>query len=166
MNMHSSQRVLAVLALASAGALSFAFISQYGFDLWPCLLCTWQRPAYWFVLLMCVLGLTPAVDAESRKHIVLLCAGLFLMNAGIAFYHVGVEEKWWLGPSECVGQMGEVSLSDIMDALNKPGRLGCTEAAFRLFGISMAGYNAIASVVLAVGSICAARKPAWWTNNA
>ncbi len=162
---HPSQLILVAIATASAGALGLALIAQWGFDLWPCLLCYWQRPAYGFTLALTVLGLMPAVDKASRKNIVLLCAALFAVNAGIAVYHVGVEERWWLGPSECVGQITEISLDDIAAALNKPGRTGCTEAAFRLFGISMAGYNVIACALLALACVLATRKPQWWTER-
>ncbi len=158
---HPSAFILSAIAACSAGALGLALIAQWGFDLWPCLLCYWQRPAYGFTLVLSLLGLMSAVDTESRKNIVLLCAALFVVNAGIAFYHVGVEERCWEGPTECVGGVGEISLTDIMEALNKPGRTGCTEAAFRLWGISMAGYNVIASLLLALGSVWAARKPFW-----
>jgi disulfide bond formation protein DsbB len=161
----ASRSILAALAAASAGALGLALIAQWGFDLWPCLLCYWQRPAYGFTLALSVLGLMPAVDSASRKNIVLLCAVLFIANAGVAVYHVGVEERWWLGPSECVGQIAEISLEDIAAALNKPGRTGCTEAAFRLWGISMAGYNVIACALLALACLWAAHKPQFWIEK-
>ncbi|MBL8644215.1 MAG: disulfide bond formation protein B [Rhodospirillaceae bacterium] len=163
-NVHPSSVVLAGIAALSAGALGLALIAQWGFDLWPCLLCYWQRPAYGFTLVLALLGLMPAVDANSRRQIALLCAAIFAVNVGLAIYHVGVEEKWWLGPSECIGNVGEVTLEDIRAALNTPGRTGCTEAAFRLWGISMAGYNVIACALLALGCVWAARKPQWWTN--
>ncbi|MBL8629032.1 MAG: disulfide bond formation protein B [Rhodospirillaceae bacterium] len=161
---HPSSVVLTAIAAMSAGALGLALIAQWGYDLWPCLLCYWQRPAYGFTLALALLGLMPAVDAASRRAIVLLCAVLFIANNGIAVYHVGVEERWWEGPSECVGQIAEITLEDIAAALNKPGRTGCTEAAFRLWGISMAGYNVIACALLALGCLWASRKP-WWTDK-
>jgi disulfide bond formation protein DsbB len=155
--------VLLVIAAASAGALGLALVSQYGFDLWPCLLCYYQRLPYGAALALAVLGLMPAVDAPSRRWLVGLCALLFALNAGIAFYHVGVEEKWWLGPAECIGGGQDFSTSDLLAAVDQPGRTGCEEAAVRVLGISMAGYNVLAGVLLAAACAWAASRPSWWS---
>jgi disulfide bond formation protein DsbB len=164
MNALRSDRIILLgLATAAAGALGLAMISQYGFDLWPCLLCYYQRVPYGAVLALALLGLMPAVDAPSRRLIVALCAALLVLNAGIAFYHVGVEEKWWQGPSECVGGGADFSAADLMAAVNQPGRTGCEEAAFRLLGVSMAGYNVLACALLAAAAAWAATRAPWWS---
>ncbi|MSO96837.1 MAG: disulfide bond formation protein B [Rhodospirillaceae bacterium] len=150
------------IALASAGALGLALVAQYGFDLWPCTICYWQRVPYGLTLALAVLAMMPVVDGPSRRMIVLLCAGLFLLNAGIALYHTGVEERWWQGPTACAGKPQELSPTDLLAALNQPGRTSCEDAAFRFLGLSMAGYNIIACLVLAFGSWMATRRDAWW----
>ncbi|MDX2142155.1 MAG: disulfide bond formation protein B [Rhodospirillaceae bacterium] len=155
--------VVLSIAVASAGALGLALVSQYGFDLWPCLLCYYQRAPYGAALVLALLALMPAVDAPSRRLIVGLCAVLFALNAGIAFYHVGVEEKWWLGPAECIGQAQDFSPDDLLAAVNQAGRTGCEEAAFRFIGISMAGYNVIACALLAAFYAWAVARKDWWS---
>lgn len=155
---------MAAIAAASAGALGLALIAQFGFDLWPCNLCHAQRVPYALALVFALIAMLPAMDAPERRGVALVCAGLFLFNAGFAFFHVGVEEKWWLGPSECVGGVKSFSLQDLASALTQTGRTGCDEAAFRLFGISMAGYNVIAGVLLAGGLAWAAMKRPWWSR--
>lgn len=155
---------MAAIAAASAGALGLALIAQFGFDLWPCNLCYAQRVPYALALVFALIAMLPAMDAPERRMVALVCAGLFLFNAGFAFFHVGVEEKWWLGPSECVGGVKSFSLQDLASALTQTGRTGCDEAAFRLFGISMAGYNVIAGVLLAGGLVSATMKRSWWTG--
>jgi len=159
-----SSATLAIISACSFGALGLAFIGQYGFDLWPCLLCHWQRPPYFVAGVLGLLALMPAVDGSSRQKVVMLCAMLFAINVGIAVYHVGVEELWWKGPAECVGPMNTISMNDLLAAVNQPGRTGCEEAAFRFLGISMAGYNVIACLALALGSAMAASKNTWWTS--
>lgn len=153
---------MALVAAAAAGALALALIAQFGFALWPCNLCYAQRVPYALALVFALIALTPAVDAPTRRTVALLCAGLFLFNAAFAFYHVGVEEKWWLGPTECVGGVRSFSLDDLATALTQTGRTGCDEAAFRLFGLSMAGYNVIAGLLLASGLAWAATRRDWW----
>lgn len=157
---------MALIAAASAGALGLALIAQFGFALWPCNLCYAQRVPYALALVFALIALTPAVDGQERRKVALLCAGLFLFNAAFAFYHVGVEERWWLGPTECVGGVKTYSLEDLATALTQTGRTGCDEAAFRLFGISMAGYNVIACAILAAGLVWAAVQKTWWERRA
>lgn len=153
-----------MIAAASAGALGLAYIAQYGFALWPCSLCWAQRVPYVLALVFALIALTPALDAAERRKVALLCAALFLFNAGLAFYHVGVEEKWWLGPTECIGRPMAFSVQDLAAAVTQTGRTGCDEAAFRLFGISMAGYNVIAALAFAGALTWATMRRDWWSR--
>lgn len=155
---------IALIAGASATALALAYIAQYGFDLWPCNLCWGQRVPYALALVFALIALVASVDGATRRRVALLCAGLFLFNAGFAFYHVGVEQRWWLGPTECVGRPMAFSMDDLAAALTQTGRTGCDEVTFSLFGISMAGYNVIACLILGAGLAFAAARRSWWTR--
>src|SRR5437879_3295386 len=75
------QIILGGAALASAAALGLAFLAQYGFDLWPCQLCYWQRVPYALVFGFASLALLPGVDPKARRHVVFLCVLLFAANA-------------------------------------------------------------------------------------
>jgi disulfide bond formation protein DsbB len=68
------------------------------------------------------------------------------VSGAIAVYHAGVEWHWWPGPSQCTGSA--FKLSGTLD-LNAPIVM-CDRAAWRLFGLSLAGYNAIISLGAAV----------------
>ena len=155
---------MALVAAASFGALGVAYIAQYGFALWPCNLCWEQRVPYAMALVFTLIACTRGVDSPTRRQVALLCAGLFLFNAGRAFYHVGVEQKWWLGPTECVGRPMDYSINDLASALTQTGRTGCDEIAWQLFGISMAGYNVMACLILAAGLTWASTRRDWWTR--
>jgi len=156
-------QVTAGAALCCGGALGLALIAQYGFNLWPCTICYWQRVPYIFALAVAGLALMPVVDAPSRRLAVMLCAALFALNAGLAFYHVGVEMRWWPGPAECAGRVQEFSVDDIMSALSQPGRTGCEDPTFVFLGLSMAGYNVIASLLLFGMAAAAVKQRSWWT---
>jgi disulfide bond formation protein DsbB len=78
-------------------------------------------------------------------------------------YHAGVEMHWWKGPTACTGGLGTVSIDDLTSALNKPSHPQCDEPAFMFMGISMAGYNFVASVILALMTLGAALRKEWWT---
>ena len=86
-----------------------------------------------------------------------------LYNAGLGVYHSGVEWKFWPGPPTC---SAGGALGSILDALDKPLHAArCDEAAWRLLGLSMAGYNALISLLLAGLSFWAAAAPRAGEDN-
>ena len=153
---------MVLFAGASAGALGTALVAQFGFGLWPCALCHVQRAPYLATLVLGLLALMPAVDRPSRRRAAELAAALFLIATVAAGYHVGVEERWWPGPTECTGRITEYAPVDLLAAVSQPGRTGCEEAAIRILGISMAGYNVLLAASLTVASMIAIRRKAWW----
>jgi len=80
-----------------------------------------------------------------------IAALAFLIGAGLAFYHVGVEQHWLAGPTACTGG---TSGADTVEALKAQllGRqpVNCDEPAWRLFGVSLAGWNLLASAVITI----------------
>lgn len=149
---------LGLLAAAgSAGLLIGAFIFQaLGYA--PCALCLWQRWPHGVAVAIGVLVL-----ALPRPVTFLLGAAAALATAGIGAYHTGVERGWWPGPSTCSGG-GAVDPSlgllpgDVADVANTV--VMCDEVALWIFGLSMANWNVIASIVLAGLWIAAARRAA------
>ena len=152
----------AVAAAAAAAILATVYTAQYGFDLWPCTLCYVQRVPYALVLVLGALALLPAVDGRSRRIVMFHLAGLFLLDASFAFYHAGVEMHWWLGPVACTGGASAGTIEDLTSALAKPGHPNCDEPAFLLMGLSMAGYNVIAALILGIASLASALRKDWW----
>ena len=152
----------AAMAAAAGAILATVYVAQYGFDLWPCALCYVQRVPYALALVMSALSLMPAVDAPSRRIVLFHLAGLFVLDAGFALYHTGVEMHWWLGPTACTGGTVAGSVDELAAALAKPGNPKCDEPAFLFLGISMAGYNVIAALILAAASLGAALRRDWW----
>jgi disulfide bond formation protein DsbB len=89
-----------------------------------------------------------------------LCCVAFLADGGLALYHVGVEQHWWAGPTSCSGGLGTVrSVEDLAAMLSKPIDIpSCDKVAWSLFGVSMAGYNVLACVGLAIFSARTAQR--------
>src|SRR5262249_8308733 len=93
----------------------------------------------------------------ARRPHLFLCAAALVIGAGIAFYHVGVEHHWIAGPEACTGgPSGITSLEDLKKKLMATQVVRCDELAWTMFGLSVAGYNAIASLILAAFSLAAA----------
>ncbi|MBR9972261.1 disulfide bond formation protein B [Magnetospirillum sulfuroxidans] len=135
----NTQRRLPLFVLAvSVVALATAYTAQYGFGLRPCVLCLTQRVPFAIAGLLAVLALLRPL---SWQRLLMTLAGLaFLINAGIAVYHVGVEQKWW--ESACSGSDGaKVSMADLSALMRKPAEARCDEPAWEWHGVTMAGMN-------------------------
>lgn len=147
--------VAAVAAATVAGAL----VSQHVFGLVPCKLCLWQRqPYYWGIPLALLVAALPRNGRAQRAGLFTL-ALVFAVSAGLGAYHAGVEWGWFAGPSDCGGGGGTApgGVGDFLKSLNSVRVVSCAEAAWRLLGLSLAGWNALVSLGLAVLALAGAR---------
>ena len=146
---------LGMLAGAGSAALLAAALTFQFFGYAPCELCILQR---WPHLVAAIIGLLIAVLGWKR-WLALLGLVAALAAFGLAVYHTGVEMKMWLGPQHCSGGvtgLATMSTGDLMAALEKAPVVRCDEISWQLFGISMAGWNAICSAILAaIWAACA-----------
>ena len=141
------------LVLLSAGTLLTAYIFQYGFGYQPCDLCYYQRYPYFAVILI-GLVLMMLQKGNQKSGAVTFLFGLMVLalflNAGMAGFHVGVEQHWWEGPTSCSSAiMSGLSIDDQLAALKAAPIVRCDVPAWTLFGISMAGYNILIALGLA-----------------
>lgn len=140
--------IFLVTAATLAGAWGFELIGKY----LPCPLCLEQRLPYYGALPLAALGYFLAGARRSGVASILLALMLagFLWNAGLAAYHSGAEWKWWPGPDTCAGAGGfEASATNLLATLDQVVTPRCDEAAVRIFGLSLAGYNVLISLALA-----------------
>jgi disulfide bond formation protein DsbB len=130
--------------------LATAHIFQrFGYE--PCALCLRQREVYWTALPLALGGfLLLRARPELARVVPALLAAVFLTGFGVAGYHAGIEWGWWPAPSSCGGggAFDPASLDALMSGA--PVRVVlCDEAAWTMLGVSMAGWNALASLGLA-----------------
>lgn len=147
------EQVLAVSALASGALLLGAHLFEWIGGYLPCALCLDQRQAHWAALGVSLAGLAASTLLRARlvaSAAVGATALVFLVSTGLALYHTGVENKYWPGPPTCsAGAETAVTPDDIAAALRGEAPTpSCSDAAWRLAGISMAGYNMLASAGL------------------
>ncbi len=154
----------ALIFAASVAVLGTALASQYWGGLVPCPLCLTQRIPYWVAIGLsgaaAVGSLTLAGASMTRlcRALLVLCAVAFAVGAGVAVFHVGVEQHWWAAGA-CTDQLGDAkTIEELRAALLRTPVARCDEIAWSLFGISMAGYNAVVSVILAAGSLVLAAR--------
>jgi disulfide bond formation protein DsbB len=144
---------LIFVLVASVAVLSGALLSQYWGGLAPCELCLLQRWP-WGAAIVISLIATMVGGRPALPRVALALAGVFAVGSAIAFYHVGVERHWFAGPDACTGA---ATVADTVEAL-KARILGqlpvrCDEPAWSLWGISLAGWNLLASLVMAGSSL-------------
>ena len=150
--MFSDARSLAALsAIAGIGMLGGAFAFQHLGGLDPCVLCIYQRWAWAAVIAASVLALAFARNGAAARILLVLSALAMLTGAGLAGFHVGVEQHWWAGTSECSGITGKAqTVEELKRQLFATPVTRCDEVAWSLAGISMAGWNLILSLTGAV----------------
>jgi disulfide bond formation protein DsbB len=150
----------ALILAASVIVLGSALASQYWGGLAPCKLCIWQRWPYVVTIAAAALALTLFRGPGARRALVGLCAIVFAIGGGIAVYHAGVEQGWFPGPTTCSGDatMAAQTVEDLRRLLLAQPVVRCDEIQWSMFGISMAGYNAIVSLILAAASLYAASR--------
>jgi disulfide bond formation protein DsbB len=151
---------LALGLTASALMLAIAHAFEAFGHLAPCHMCLQQRDAYWGAMLAAAAGLAAArLQPRLRPIFLWLLAIIFLVGGGVAVWQAGAEWGFWKAPESCAG-VARASAADLVAMLNgarlAPPR--CDVAAWRLFGVSMAGYNAVVSLGLALFSVLAARS--------
>ena len=139
-----------------AGLLAGAYVSQYGFGLYPCEMCWWQRYAHFAALPFALLAFALP---RSRWPIALAILGI-AASALIGAYHAGVEYHWWEGFTACTST-ADLSGGNALDAILNAPMIRCDQAQWTLAGISLAGFNFLfsgAGALLAVMLLSRSRK--------
>jgi disulfide bond formation protein DsbB len=129
--------------------IAAALMSQFVGGLVPCELCLEQRMPYYYglPLLAVVLVLWNRLPLAVWYIAMAIVTALFVWGAYLGGYHAGVEWGWWPGPTACTG-VGEAISFDALANLNDAQVIGCDVVQFRFLGISLAGYNALISVMI------------------
>lgn len=154
LNTLTPQRAAVLIFLVAFATIAGAWIFEY-YGYLPCELCLKQRWAYYAgVPLALVVALLAADRPGLARAGLILLALLWLASAVFGVYHSGVEWKWWPGPVTCTAQAG---FSGGLPDLSKPAVL-CDTPAIRIFGLSLAGWNAVISLGLALVALAGLRR--------
>jgi len=147
-----------LIAGVSAAMLAGAWFFQLVVGLPPCPLCLDQRVPYYLAVPL-ALGLTLLANNEPLMRFgFVLLAFVLAITCGLAIYHAGIEWKFWEGPADCSGVVVSLDGGSILDQMNQTRVIRCDEAAWRLMGISLAGYNALVSGALVIFALWTAKR--------
>lgn len=148
--------------LLGLAAIVGALGSQIIGGLVPCELCLEQRMAYYWglPLLALILLLWNRLPLTVWYIAIAIAAAIFVWGTYMGAYHAGVEWGFWPGPTACTGTGTAINFDDLSGNLQPV--IGCDVVQFRFLGISLAGYNALISIVivalLGIGAWAQARR--------
>jgi disulfide bond formation protein DsbB len=153
-------RAGAATLFAAAGVIlaALAFEHLGGYE--PCPLCVQQRYAYYFAIptLFVALMLVAAERTRLAAALFLAVALAFGANAALGSYQAGAEWKLWPGPESCAASSQPLSNSvdELAKRLAETRPVACDVPSWMFLGLSFAGWNAVASLFLALGALRAA----------
>lgn len=144
--------------LGSAALLAGAHAFERFGGLAPCPLCLDQRNWHWGVVALSAAALTAVWVRPGLARWAALAVGLALLgSAAQAGYHVAVEQHWVVAQCDARIDLDQIRPLDFEGEVHAPA---CDQIAWSLLGISMAGYNALISLAMAVASLAVASAPA------
>jgi len=141
--------------MASAVVLGTALLSEYWGGLAPCELCVMQRWP-WAAAIVISLVVVLVGERAGLAWVALLLGLVFAIGVVFAFYHVGVEQHWFAGPTACTAsETSAMTLEQMKQQILGTAPVLCDRPAWTLFGVSLAGWNLLASLIM-TGSCIAA----------
>lgn len=147
-----------VIVAASLLLLGGAFFFQYVMGLKPCVLCLYQRAPHAVAFAFGLLVVLLAWRFKKQKPaalVIFLCALVYLVSTSLGIYHTGVEQHWWVSAFEACSAPGiSIGSDKLLSQIESAPAIRCDAIAWQMFGISMAGYNALLSFAMMI--YCAA----------
>ena len=152
--------------IVSGGLLCGAWFFQYVLGYAPCTMCYWQRHAHKVVIGVAALTLVYGrAKGETPLLLNLFIVLAFLGSVYMALWHAGVEYGVFeelkicaAGPTSVDGLSG-LDLIESLSAKLKPP--ACSDVVWSFLGLSMAGWNAVVSLLAAaIGGLVFRRQKA------
>lgn len=136
-------------------ALGGAYFSQYVLGTAPCSLCLLQRIPHAVIITSGLIAFFMARKGRTKPAaLMIFLSGLAaLAGAAIAGYHVGVEHHWWASFLEACS--ADLSSENLLARIENAAAVRCDAVPLSLFGVSMAGYNALLSAGMFVYALIA-----------
>ena len=143
-----NKSIFRYILLFSFFVLSAAYFIQYVLNHKSCNLCLFERLPYFFSMLL-ILFLF--IVKKYEKLILQLLLFLFLFGFVVSFYHFGIEQGFFSESLVCdLGNTKKtLSTDDLLKQLEKK-TISCKIVTFKLFGLSLATFNTVISLIISV----------------
>ena len=148
----STSNIFKISFIFSSLMLLSAFYLEYFHGALPCDLCITERwfdgaiIGYSFIIILII-----NKALISNKLLILIGAILWLSSSLAGLYHFGIEMNFWTGPDACSSNI-DFSKDTLTYLLNK-SHIKCDEIMFEILGLSLAGWNALASLFISLLAI-------------
>ena len=151
-----SQRLgLIIAGSISTTLLGGALLFQYVGGLAPCSLCIWQRWPHLTVIVVAFIGLS-GVMPRCMLWLAFIASSI---SVGLGGYHAGVEYGFWTGPAGCTTNLAlDGDIKTLTQQLLSTPLVRCDEVPWSLFGLSMAGWNALISLDIIAAALISLRR--------
>ncbi len=133
--------------LVSSIMLISAFYLEYFHGALPCDLCITQRWFHGAIIAYSLMIIFIFNKTSISKKLLLLGATILWLSSSIAgLYHFGIEMNFWTGPYGCSSNID--FSKDTLTYLLSKSPIKCDEVMFKIFGLSLAGWNALVSFIV------------------
>jgi disulfide bond formation protein DsbB len=152
-----------IMTVGMAIVIGSALALEHMWGYVPCELCLKERIPYYVGIPAAILAIVSAamrMPVGVTRIFLGIAVIAMLVGTGLSIYHAGVEWKFWEGPSSCTSSIDSIAKSskDLLSDLSNQHGPSCSDAALRIAGLSLAGWNVVATLVLATIGVFAARK--------
>ena len=157
--MTALSRARAVALFVPAVLLGGALGSQYIGHLVPCEMCMWQRWPHLAAIVLALIAILLRAQPSASRALTALAALAILVSGAIGVYHAGVEYHLWRGFTVCTAPVLGGSGADMLAQIMAAPIVRCDQAQWTLWGVSLAGWNAIFSFLSGASILWLIAKP-------
>ena len=138
--------ILKSLIFLSFLTLSFAYFVEFILGHEPCSLCKIERIPY---IGSIILGSLLLFINRWEKIILIMILLLFVFGSVISLYHIGIEQSIFSESFLCeLGINNNIqNPNELLKTLEKTP-ISCKDVTFKIFGLSLATFNAVLSIVI------------------
>lgn len=156
----SPRQVFGLMVLGVVGLVLTAVVLEHGVGVLPCKMCWWQRYIHWGIGGAAFIGWW-ITERRMQMMSALVVAALALAGLYIAGWQYAAQHGWLPFPASCVGDGIEMSAAvNLLDAMQRAKIVPCDKETFRLFGLSLAGWNIPVMLGYLVAGVWVGRKAA------
>ena len=141
----SNKKILNILLILNISILSIAYFIEYILKIPPCFMCLYQRIPYFVAFFLILLSLFKIINF---KNLIIILIILTLINIGLSFYHIGIEQGFFNELNTCKDEINASNTKDLLSQLKSKGVVSCKEVGFTIFGLSLATINFIVNTGL------------------
>ena len=142
----SKKIILNSLIILSVIALSFAYFVEFILGHEPCSLCKIERVPY---IGSIILGSFLLFTNKWERKILMIILLFFIFGSVISIYHIGIEQGFFNESLLCeLGINNNIQNPDELLKTLKKTPVSCKDVTFKIFGLSLATFNAVLSIVV------------------